>query len=69
MKGNGSTNLSDIQKLISSAMEAVVDFDGRIDLDEVVKLLEKELTPAIIQNIIEKSGKENLAEVVLMFVQ
>ncbi len=68
MNGNGHTTFNHVRTLIETAMDGVVDFEGRINADEVVKLLEKEFDAATIQEILRTTGKENLTEVVIMFV-
>ena len=68
MKGNGNTNLDVIRSIINSAMNAVVDFDGRINLDDVIRLLEQELGSPAIEQILQTTGKENLTELVTMFL-
>jgi hypothetical protein len=68
VNGNGHTNLDQVRNLIETAMDGVVDFDGQIKVDDLVMLLEKELDAAIIQDILRITEKNNLTEVVLMFV-
>ena len=68
MNGNGHTNLDQVRNLIETAMDGVVDFDGQVKVDDVVKLLEKELDAATIQDILRVAGKDHLTEVILMFV-
>jgi hypothetical protein len=68
VNGNGHTKLDQVRNLIETAMDGVVDFDGQIKVDDLVMLLEKELDAAIIQDILRITEKNNLTEVVLMFV-
>ena len=67
MSGNGHTDLESLQSLVESAMEAVVSFDGRINLEDVVRTLEEELDQATIQQILMFTSRKNLTDVVMMF--
>ena len=68
MNTNGHITLESIRSIIDSAIDGVVDFEGRVDIDDVVNLLEGELGKGIIQQILTITGKENLVEVITMFV-
>lgn len=68
MNGNGHTTLNEVKALIESVLEGVVDLDGQIHIENVVKVLEQELDAATIQAILKVTGKEDLTEVVMMFV-
>jgi len=68
MNGNGHTTLEQIKALIETALDSVVDLDGQILVDDVVRVLEQELGAATIQDILQLTGKEDLTEVVMMFI-
>ena len=68
MNNNGHTNLEVIQKLVEKYMEASVNSRGEIYIEEVVRLLRKDLDPATIQTILNETGKKTLEDVVTMFV-
>jgi hypothetical protein len=68
MNGNGHTTLEQIKALIETILEGVVDWEGQIHVEDVVKVLEEELDGATIQDILRLTGKEDLTEVVMMFV-
>ena len=68
MNGNGQTTLEQVKALIETILEGVVDLDGQIHVEDVVRVLEEELDGATIQDILRLTGKEDLTEVVMMFV-
>ena len=68
MNGNGHITIDRLEALIQTAMDGVVSFDGRINVEDVVRFVEEELDAASIQDILRLTEKENLTEVVLMFV-
>jgi hypothetical protein len=68
MNGNGHTTLEQVKVLIETILEGVVDLDGQIHVEEAVRVLKEELDPATIQDILQLTGKEDLTEVVMMFV-
>jgi hypothetical protein len=68
MNGNGHTTLEQIKALIESLLEGVVDLEGQIHVEDVVRVLEEELDAATIQDILRITGKEDLTEVVMMFI-
>jgi hypothetical protein len=68
MNGNGHTTLEQIKALIETILEGVVDLQGQIHLEDAVRVLEKELDIATIQDILRVTGKEDLTEVVMMFI-
>jgi hypothetical protein len=68
MNGNGHTTLVQIKALIETILEGVVDLQGQIHVEDAVRVLEEELDGATIQDILRLTGKEDLTEVVMMFV-
>jgi len=68
MNGNGHTTLEQIKALIETILEGVVDLQGEIHVEEVARVLERELDAATIQGILKTTGKEDLTEVVMMFI-
>jgi hypothetical protein len=68
MNGNGHTSLEQIKALIETSLEGVVDLEGQIHVEDVVRVLEKDLDKATIQDILKITGKENLTEVVMIFI-
>ena len=68
MNGNGHTTLSEIKALIETALEGVVDVEGQIHVEDVVSVLREELDEAATQEILKITGKEDLTEVVMMFI-
>ena len=68
MNGNGRTTLQEVRALIETILEGVVDLDGQIHVENVVRVLEEELDAATIQDILELTGREDLTEVVMMFI-
>jgi hypothetical protein len=68
MNGNGHTTLVQIKALIETILEGVVDLEGQIYVEDIVKVLEEELDGATLQDILRLTGKEDLTEVVMMFV-
>jgi hypothetical protein len=68
MNGNGHTTLEQIKALIESLLEGVVDLEGQIHVEDVVRVLEEELDAATIQDILTITGKEDLIDVVMMFI-
>jgi len=68
MNGNGHTSLEQIKALIETILEGVVDLQGEIHIEDVVRVLEEELDAATIQDILKTTGKEDLTEVVMMFI-
>ena len=68
MNGNGHTTLNEVKALIETVLEGVVNLDGQIHVEDVVRVLEKELDAATIQDILTVTGKEDLTEVVIMFL-
>lgn len=68
MNGNGHTTLSEVKALIETILEGVVDLDGQIHVEDAVRVLGEELDEATIQQILEITGKEDLTQVVMMFI-
>jgi hypothetical protein len=68
MNGNGHTTLEQVKALIESVIEGVVDMQGEIHIEDVARVLEEELDAATIQGILRLTGKEDLTEVVMMFI-
>ena len=68
MNGNGHTTLNEVKALIEATLEGVVDMDGQIHVENAVRVLEEELDRATIQEILRIIGKEDLTEVVMMFI-
>ena len=68
MNGNGHTTLNEVKALIETVLEGVVDFDGQIHVEDAVRVLEEELDKATVQDILTVTGKEDLTEVVMMFI-
>ncbi len=68
MNGNGHTTVEQIKALIETILEGVVDLEGQIHVEDVVRVLGEELDAATIQDILRLTGKEDLTEVVMMFV-
>ena len=68
MNGNGHTTLNEVKALIETILEGVVDLDGQIHVEDAVRMFEEELDTATIKEILELTGKEDLTEVVMMFI-
>jgi hypothetical protein len=68
MNGNGHTTLEQVKALIETILEGVVDLQGEIHIEDAVGALAEELDVATIQDILKITGKEDLTEVVMMFV-
>jgi len=68
MNGNGHTTLMEVKALIETVLEGVVNLDGQIHVEDVVRVLEEELDQATIEDIRRVTGKEDLTEVVMMFI-
>ena len=68
MNGNGHTTLEQVKALIETVLDGVVDLEGQIHVEDVVRVLEEELDAATIQDILKTTGKEELTEVVMMFI-
>jgi len=68
MNGNGHTTLEQVKALIETVLDGVVDLEGRIHVEDAVRVLEEELDAGTIQDILKTTGKEDLTEVVMMFV-
>ena len=68
MNGNGHTTLEQVKALIETLLEGVVDLQGEIHIEDAVGALAEELDVATIQDILKITGKEDLTEVVMMFV-
>ena len=68
MNGNGHTTLEQIKALIETVLDGVVDLEGQIHVEDVVRVLEEELDAATLQDILRLTGKEDLTEVVMMFI-
>ncbi len=68
MNGNGHTTLEQIKALIETILDGVVDLQGEIHIEDVARVLEEELDAATIQDILKTTGKEDLTEVVMMFI-
>jgi hypothetical protein len=68
MNGNRHTPIEQIKALIETILDGLVDLDGEIHIEDVVSILEKELDAATIQDIVQLTGKEDLTEVVMMFI-
>lgn len=68
MNGNGHTTLEQIKALIETILDGVVDLQGEIHIEDVARVLEEELDGATVQDILRLTGKEDLTEVVMMFI-
>ena len=68
MNGNGQTTFTEVKALIEAVLEGVVDLDGQIHVEDAVRVLGEELDAATIQDILGITRKENLTEVVMMFI-
>jgi hypothetical protein len=68
MNGNGHTTLEQVKALIETILEGGVDMDGQIHVEDVVRVLEQELDAETIQDVLQLTGKEDLTEVVTMFI-
>ena len=68
MNRNGHTTLMEVKALIETVLEGVVNLDGQIHVEDVVRVLEEELDQATIEDIRRVTGKEDLTEVVMMFI-
>ena len=68
MNGNGYTTLEQVKALIETILEGVVDLEGQIHVEDAVRVLEQELDGATIQDVLRLTGKEDLTEVVMMFI-
>lgn len=68
MNENGHTTIKEVKALIETLLEEVVNFDGLIQIEDVVRALEEELDTATIQDILRVTGKEDLTDVVIMFI-
>jgi hypothetical protein len=68
MNGNGHTTIKEVKALIESILDGMVTLNGQIHIEDVVKALEKELNAAMIEEILRVTGKEDLTEVVMMFI-
>ncbi len=68
MNGNGHTTLEQVKALIETVLDGVVDLEGQIHVEDAVRVLEEELDAGTIQDILKTTGKEDLTEVVMMFV-
>jgi len=68
MNGNGHTTLEQVKALIETILEGVVDLDGQIQVENAVRVLEEEFDAATIQDILRITGKDDLTEVVMMFI-
>jgi hypothetical protein len=68
MNGNGHTTLEQVKTLIETTLDGVVDLQGQIHVEDVVRVLQEELDRATILSILRLTGKEDLTEVVMMFI-
>ena len=68
MNGNGHTTLQQVKALIESILDGVVNTEGEIHMEDVVRALEEELDAATIQDILRVTGKEDLIDVITMFI-
>ena len=68
MNGNGHTTLEQVKALIETVLDGVVDLEGQIHVEDAVRVLEEELDAATLQDIFQLTGKEDLTEVVMMFI-
>ena len=68
MNGNGHTTLQQVKALIESILDGVVNMEGEIHIEDVVRALEEELDSATIQDILRVAGKEDLIDVITMFI-
>jgi hypothetical protein len=68
MNGNGHTTLEQVKALIETILDGVVNTDGEIHIEDVVRALEEELDAATIQDILRVTGKEDLIDVIIMFI-
>jgi hypothetical protein len=68
MNGNGHTTIFEVKALIESVLEGVVNLEGQIHVEDAVRVLGEELDRPTIQAILDVTGKEDLTEVVMMFI-
>ena len=68
MNGNGHTTLQQVKALIESILDGVVNMEGEIHMEDVVRALEEDLDAATIQDILRVAGKEDLIDVITMFI-
>jgi hypothetical protein len=68
MNGNGHTTLIEVKALIESVLDGVVDMNGQIHIEDAVSVLQEELDEPTIQEILKLTGKEDLTEVMMMFI-
>ena len=68
MNGNGHTTFAQVKALIETILDGVVDMEGQIQIEDVVRALEEELDAATIQDILRVTGKEDLIDVIVMFI-
>ena len=68
MNGNGRTTLQEVKALIETVLDGVVNLDGQIHVEDAVRVLKEELDPATLQEILQLTGKEDLTDVVMMFI-
>ena len=68
MNGNGHTTLQQVKALMESILDGVVNMEGEIHIEDVVRALEEELDGATIQDILRAAGKEDLIDVITMFI-
>ena len=68
MNGNGHTTFDQVKALIESLLDGVVNTEGEIHIEDVVRTLEEELDAATIEDILRVTGKEDLIDVIIMFI-
>jgi hypothetical protein len=68
MNGNGHTTFEQVRALIETILDGVVNIEGEIHIEDVVNALEEELDAATIQDILRVTGKEDLIDVITMFI-
>ena len=68
MNGNGHTTLKEVRALIETILDGVVNTEGEIHIEDVVRALEEELDAPTIEDILRVTGKEDLIDVITMFI-
>jgi hypothetical protein len=68
MNGNGHTTIKEVKALIETILDGVADTKGEIHIEDVVRALEEELDAATIEDILRVTGKEDLIDVITMFI-
>ena len=68
MNGNGHMTFEQVKALIESILDGVVNMEGEIHIEDVVRALEEELDDATIGDILRVTGKQDLIDVIIMFI-